>query len=692
MALNRVFFVDIESKKLVKGPKASSTALTTAFMQGDKSGYDIILLKPTGNSSNPYINHEVTTEGFSLGVGRIDQASTNGTFTLDYDGDSTPALDFDATATEVSDALNALASVISAGGVTVTTKAGSTKLAYKIVFNVVGARELITADLTLISPSCIFSNAQIQIGDGSTKEIQVVKIRESLVAFQNTFIPIPAPVATMTSTVTGGSGLNEVQKLEIDQVCQGGSISLTFGVESISMPYASEAPDLELLLEGITAIGTGNILVDKISDLIYNITFSGTLAGAAQSLIAVNDSPLIGFSGFRGDLDFTSNAVDELLDGDAVTGTDVYFEGELNISGDKQTVFQVPAKIYNDSISSASTSPPLVASANWATVEYVDTALLGYVEIGSELVQSVNGQTGVVVLDTGVQSVNGQTGVVVLDADDIDDSATYKKFATSAQLAKVDFLTVTQAVDLDTMESDILTNNAKVTNATHTGDATGSTALTLASVAITGKASATPESGDKLIFSDTSDSGNLKSCDFDDLGGGSWTELAHVQYNSTGVTSFEEDFDCSAYNVVRIKGVIRCATVATAYHTLNINLKLSGVEKVADYIGKTVSPSLSTDTSSTTRFPLAYCRVTTTNKILFTFDIELIKNSQGIDYNAAVSGSTEDAQVYRNYLAAGRLNDTAENLDGLIFRCFQSVNRDLDFADFKIYGGDYASV
>jgi hypothetical protein len=54
-----------------------------------------------------------------------------------------------------------------------------------------------------------------------------------------------------------------------------------------------------------------------------------------------------------------------------------------------------------------------------------------------------------------VDSVNGQTGVVVLDADDISDAATTNKYATQAQLDKVDFLTVTQPVDLDQLETDI---------------------------------------------------------------------------------------------------------------------------------------------------------------------------------------------------------------------------------------------
>jgi hypothetical protein len=52
-----------------------------------------------------------------------------------------------------------------------------------------------------------------------------------------------------------------------------------------------------------------------------------------------------------------------------------------------------------------------------------------------------------------VSSVNGQTGDVVLDADNIDDASTAHKFATEGQLEKVDHLTVTQAVDLDALET-----------------------------------------------------------------------------------------------------------------------------------------------------------------------------------------------------------------------------------------------
>lgn len=75
-------------------------------------------------------------------------------------------------------------------------------------------------------------------------------------------------------------------------------------------------------------------------------------------------------------------------------------------------------------------------------------------------------------------------GAFMKSVDDTDDITvgTINKFATAAEKTKLGFISVTQSVDLDTIESDTATNNAKVTNATHTGDATGATALTLATV------------------------------------------------------------------------------------------------------------------------------------------------------------------------------------------------------------------
>jgi hypothetical protein len=74
-------------------------------------------------------------------------------------------------------------------------------------------------------------------------------------------------------------------------------------------------------------------------------------------------------------------------------------------------------------------------------------------------------------------------------------------------------------------------------NATHTGDATGATALTLASAAITGKTAATPVGADYILISDTSDSGNLKKALISDLPSGGGTpagSTGEIQFNNAG--------------------------------------------------------------------------------------------------------------------------------------------------------------
>jgi hypothetical protein len=50
---------------------------------------------------------------------------------------------------------------------------------------------------------------------------------------------------------------------------------------------------------------------------------------------------------------------------------------------------------------------------------------------------------------------------------------------------KLDLITITQSIDLDALYTDVSGNNIKVSNATHTGDVTGSTVLTIANNAVT---------------------------------------------------------------------------------------------------------------------------------------------------------------------------------------------------------------
>ena len=87
-----------------------------------------------------------------------------------------------------------------------------------------------------------------------------------------------------------------------------------------------------------------------------------------------------------------------------------------------------------------------------------------------------NGGTGtwgpVAAATAPVTSVNGEIGAVTLDADDINDAATSNKFVTAADVTKLGNIFVSQLVNLDTLESDVATNNAKISF-----DSTSSTKL-----------------------------------------------------------------------------------------------------------------------------------------------------------------------------------------------------------------------
>lgn len=158
-----------------------------------------------------------------------------------------------------------------------------------------------------------------------------------------------------------------------------------------------------------------------------------------------------------------------------------------------------------------------------------------------------------------VDSVNGQTGVVVLDTGDISE-ITNKKYVTDAQLTIIGNTSGTNTGDnaanttsnsyadgkvsdmaydatswdavtgiapsknavrdkIVAMDSAIALNTAKVTNATHTGEVTGTTALTVDKTAITNKTAVTIDTADYVLISDSSDSGNLKKGLVSDLGG-----------------------------------------------------------------------------------------------------------------------------------------------------------------------------
>lgn len=82
-------------------------------------------------------------------------------------------------------------------------------------------------------------------------------------------------------------------------------------------------------------------------------------------------------------------------------------------------------------------------------------------------IKTINSQSllgsGDITIAGGVASVNGQSGVVVLDADDIDDTSTAHKFVTSTDITKLSNLSGTNTGDQDLSgKQDVLVSGTNI--------------------------------------------------------------------------------------------------------------------------------------------------------------------------------------------------------------------------------------
>jgi hypothetical protein len=137
-----------------------------------------------------------------------------------------------------------------------------------------------------------------------------------------------------------------------------------------------------------------------------------------------------------------------------------------SLVGGKVPVAQLPNAImeYQGTWNASTNSPSLsnTGNADEAIGNIYRVSAAGSVDFGAGAISFEVGDYAILNsskvwekadMSDGVVSVNGQSGVVVLDADDIDDASTTNKFATQAQLDKVDFISITQSVDLDALET-----------------------------------------------------------------------------------------------------------------------------------------------------------------------------------------------------------------------------------------------
>jgi hypothetical protein len=221
----RDLFIDLTNRRLAVSETNSAPAGQIQFTKGDNGAFNLYFLEATGIINRPF---EVVSQSGTVkfGIGSRTASPESGTYTLTFGGDTTSGLDAAATAGAIQTALNGLAAISSAGGVSVT---GELSDHFTVRFLTAGTQGSITADVSQLIPDTVAVIDERIAGSASVKEIQEIQLRLTPAVYQDSWSDLSTTVtATIATTVTGAASLNEVQRLSFSQKPFTGTYELTF--------------------------------------------------------------------------------------------------------------------------------------------------------------------------------------------------------------------------------------------------------------------------------------------------------------------------------------------------------------------------------------------------------------------------------------------------------------------------------
>ena len=354
MALPNTLKLFIDPKANVAYPSFDSgtTISNPGFYLGDTTNLELYLID-NSTAERRYIDFPAGST-IKCAIGNIDTPPSAGTFTLTFGANTTSSLAYDITPAALQTALNALASVTSAGGVTVSLIGNN----YSIAFNTVGARTDITANGAGLVPLSAASVTIIQQGTGSLPEIALLHLQTLVAGYTNSFTAGTAPSATVT-TVSAYANRRVVYNVKLNNAFRGTfnlSYDLTGSYYTITTPqlkYDCTSNDIQtafndqLISSNQFVSQTGTVAVSKNSDGSFDISFISDSneylqpggGGLTCSVTGIGTNP-----GVTGDLALNTTGAIALLGGSTAVQTSLAVQ--ITNDGKTQTVYQTPCVLY----------------------------------------------------------------------------------------------------------------------------------------------------------------------------------------------------------------------------------------------------------------------------------------------------------------------------------------------------------
>ena len=291
---------DETSKGLLASADTESLAQNPAFIRRDGRGRSLRFLTPIGAGFD-----DAGIDAASLvevAIGTPDSPPTSGAFTLTFGADTTSSLAYNITGANLQTALNALASITAAGGVIVTQDSGL----YIVAFNSVGARSLITFNKGTLAPAVLDTNnvLEVQTGDATTQEIQIVILKKGYLAYSSDFAPDANGSIAASDIQTGTTSLPQITRITITGNVKGGSWLLNTAQAQVVKVYCPSGPTgfvaggYIILSDstgtvGIWIDGGGSTMPTAVAACDRSIAVTGILTGDTSSQVATKWAAIV---------------------------------------------------------------------------------------------------------------------------------------------------------------------------------------------------------------------------------------------------------------------------------------------------------------------------------------------------------------------------------------------------------------
>ena len=355
-------WIDPFLNKVYAGWQNSQDASQFVFKQGDKQQIELFLIKQ-GILGGQEVLAFPAGSTIRLAIGKIDSRAIDGTMRIGFDGDTTTALAFNATDIQIDAALNALPSVISAGGVTVDTVSATT---FQVSFVSIGSRPHLALDTAGLVPSCGSKFIVARAGSPTTKAVYIVKVFQSVSVYQSTWTDSPEPAISVEVLAT-----NRTKRVTISPVPLSGSWSLdtTPDIQTLVTEAGNETSVptywTQTITERVSAfeetfkkdgsdIWQMSILRNDISSWDFSVKTNYAIPVGYTMPFTVSGN-FIKFPSKVGTIDLNTLEVEYLLNGASSVTAILEIEVERS-TGEKWTVLQIPCTIVNDLIDQSSYS------------------------------------------------------------------------------------------------------------------------------------------------------------------------------------------------------------------------------------------------------------------------------------------------------------------------------------------------